>query len=129
MKIAFKWILGVSISVVLLLALIGYLAGPEKSEAKTKPVEEVQADRVRDDLDTALKSSKLSLCEVYHWIESMESQTRHELEAKQPRLSPIELNDKLTLMRDEQWKAYCSQQHLPDSIRVYVNGYGIEECK
>jgi hypothetical protein len=127
MKKALLWIVGIIVGVTLGLALIGYIAGPQK-----KTVKEVAQPKPQNNLErlnAILERSDLSLCEVYDWIGTMESQTRQEIELKNPAMNVADRTEYIEKLRDLKWLGYCAQHNLPDSVRAAINGYGLEHCQ
>lgn len=123
MKKTLLWLAGGVVSILIVLAVIGYFAGP----APAKISEPVPIDR-RTQLNQTLASHDLTICEVYNWIGTMEAQTRKELEASEPNMNVLKRDDRLEQIRDEKWKQYRTTHQIPDSLRVLVNGYGLQEC-
>lgn len=78
-------------------------------------------------LEATLEDSGLTLCEAYAWIEKMEADTRHQIEAR-TEMNVVDREQHLEEMRDKAWTDYRTFANLPDSVRVQINGYGITAC-
>lgn len=122
MKKTLIWVGSISVSLVLLLALIGYIAGPQKPEATKK---ETKQENGLERLNAILKKSDLSLCEVYHWVEDMEASTRKDT----PDMTASDQIEHLEQLREKRWMAYCAKHNLDDTLKTYIGVYGFEQCK
>ncbi|WP_019986276.1 hypothetical protein [Rudanella lutea] len=128
MKKTLTRIAGFAVGVVLMLALIGYVFGPNESAQDAPKAVAVNLNSA-EGIDSFLQEKGLSLCEVYKWIGDMEAETRAQVEKEYPSMNVVDRSNRLDDVRDLKWKEYCVKQNLPDSIRTYVNGYGLESCK
>lgn len=127
MKRVLVWIAGVVVGGLLLLAVIGYLSGPQKPSAERAEAETTN-NRLTE-LKSTLEAHNLDLCDTYHWIENMEKETRLLVETNQPKASATEKNESIEFMRDQEWMGYCKKHRIPDSVRTEINIYGMSECK
>jgi hypothetical protein len=127
MKRVLIWIAGVTVGGLLLLALIGYLSGPQKPL-----VDQTEVGTDKDqlaELKSTLQAHDLELCDAYHWIGNMENETRHFVETNQPALNAADKDKRIEFMREQEWNGYCIKHNLPDSIRTEINVYGMSECE
>ncbi|MBO0933937.1 hypothetical protein [Fibrella aquatilis] len=151
MKKGLTWVIGVPLGVLVLLGSIGLVAqcsDPKGYEQKQQEmvkqdaleqqvIDSDPADRARHDADQAalakteaiLEKQGLSLCQVYRWIGNSEDEIRRKMEAQYGIPTAMKMSEQRDVAYTKAWQKYRKQHGIPDSLRMYINVFGMSNCQ
>jgi len=80
-------------------------------------------------LKATLDKQGLTLCDVYQWIGNSENEIRRNMETTYGMPAAMKMVDERNQAYDKAWEKYRKQHSLSDSVRGYINVFGVKECQ
>lgn len=143
MKTNLKWLIAVPLVLLAVLAGIGAMVkyqdpkGYEQQQQKIAKQDSMGQKVIAGDADEValakteaiLDKQGLSLCQVYQWINDSEDEIRRKMEVKHGIPTAMKMSEQRSAAYDKAWTEYRKQHNIPDSLRSYINVFGVSNCQ